>query len=197
MANGKKVIEEEKLPEPSFLIQATAFVDQKFKDAESIKDPQYGPGLRAFDHKVFIGVMDLQMDHVHNTLVEGFSKKVAEHYDPIMDLLKNLDEGQKLIANDIKNIKERLTITEGKLSIEEQRIEKIEQRLTEKKRRIEKMEIELSMIQPSSIKEYVEEMRKMQPILEWFRKAFVWWKIILYVFGITLLWFLVHYYLLI
>jgi hypothetical protein len=94
--NNEKV-----LPEPGFIEQAYALIDKKYKDAEAIEDPRFGPGLRPWDHKLWVSIMDLQVQHVNEILVKEFAEKVAEHYKPIMECLEKielrLDEHEKEI----------------------------------------------------------------------------------------------------
>jgi hypothetical protein len=207
MANGKKLLKDE-VEKPSWIIQAEAFVDRKFKDAESIKDPQYGPGLKPFDHKIFIGIMDLQMNHVNDVLVEGFGKKVAEHYDPIMELLKKLEIQQGTIMSDFKTLKKDLTDlatlhmndiqkVNERFEIDEEKIRIAFERLEKKKEDIAELKKEIAILQPESLIYISEEIREIRPSLEWFQRTFKWWKLALFVAGITALWFAIHFFFLV
>ena len=111
---------------PSFIDQAYALIDKRFKEAENIQDPQYGPGLRPWDHKLWVSIMDLQVSHVNDVMVEEFGKKVSEHYEPIMRVLDSLEKGQKSICMDI--------------ALDRKRIAEIERRLDRKRDKIKDLE---------------------------------------------------------
>jgi hypothetical protein len=203
MANGKNSLKKE-VAKPSWIIQAEAFVDRRFKDAESIKDPQYGPGLKPFDHKIFIGIMDLQMNHVNDVLVEGFGKKVAEHYDPIMELLKKLEIQQGSIVDDFKSLKKDLTDlatlhmndiikVNERFEADEEKIRVALERLDKKKLEIAELRQEIAVLQPETLIEITTEIRSIKPMLDWFRDTFKWWKLAIFITVMTGFWFLLHY----
>jgi hypothetical protein len=170
MANGGKVIKEEEKPKPSFLIQAEAFVDRKFKDAESIKDPKYGPGLSSFDHKVFIGVMDLQMDHVNSVLVEQFRAEVAGHYNPIMKLLEKIDKNYDTLKYELAVLNLRQKKTDERISIEEEEILDLKKKLAAKKTRMDEfqkhMDLIDNIIKPEVIQDFLEKVDFVTPKLD-------------------------------
>jgi hypothetical protein len=203
MANGKNSMKKE-IIKPSWIIQAEAFVDRKFKDAESIKDPQYGPGLKPFDHKIFIGIMDLQMNHVNDTLVEGFGKKVAEHYDPIMELLKKLEVQQGTIMVDFKTLKKDLTDlatlhmndiqkVNERFEVDEEKIRIALERLDKKKGEIAELKQEIAILQPQTLINITNEIASIKPTLDWFQDTFKWWKVGIFALGLLGILMALHY----
>jgi hypothetical protein len=127
----------ELVPIPSFIEQANAYIEKKYKEAELLKDPNDKPGLRIADHKIWVGVMDMHVNHVYDILVANFAKKVAEHYDPIMDSLKNLERKQELFMDELV----KLTIKEKEdVRKLESKIEEIIKRQASKETRLKALE---------------------------------------------------------
>ena len=91
MANNEKV-KKEILSEPTFIEQANIFIDKKFEDAKLIEDPQFGPGLSIFDHKILAGVMELQVNHVNDILVEKYTSQISETYTQLTRVLNEIKE---------------------------------------------------------------------------------------------------------
>jgi superfamily II RNA helicase len=126
----------EVVPSPTFVEQAQAYVDIKFKESEAVL-PQFKPGLNIADHKIWIGVMDIQVKHVYEILIENFNKKVAEHYDPIMETLKRLEEKQDAFSAELIRISKKENEDVKRLEI---KIMDIIKRVEDKKKRIEVLE---------------------------------------------------------
>jgi hypothetical protein len=158
---------EKEKPEPTFIDQAHALVDKKFKESEGIEDPRFGPGLRPFDHKLLCSIMDLQASHVNDILSEKYTEKIAEFYGPIMESLKKLDS----IALDITDIKERLTAAEEKVNLEEQKIAEHEIRLNKKREVIKNLRDDFEQY-----KEDVKILAEVKPTLITIQNTFNWWK---------------------
>jgi hypothetical protein len=133
MANEKK----EKLPEPKFIDQAFAIIDKKYLEAKNIKNPKDGPGIQIWDHKLWVMIMDLHVQHVNDVLVKGFGEKVAEHYGPIMEALKRLEFKQDTLSNEVHELatREREDVTRL-----EEKIQHIIKRLDAKKTKIAELE---------------------------------------------------------
>jgi len=140
--------ETEKLPEPGFIEQANALIDESY--GVQIEDPKFGHGLLPRDHKLLVRIMDLQVSHVYDVLVEEFGKKVAEHYGPIMNELEKLAEGQQRIDANLSRI--------------EARMDEFEKKQMEFDMELEKLKIIHKV--PATFDERLKEVEKLIPAIE-------------------------------
>ena len=170
---------------PTFIDQANALIDKKFDETKFIEDPRFGPGLRSFDHKVLVGVMDLQVEHVSSVLVENFREEVehansvllkefiatvAGHYDPIMAYLEKLDKSYDDIKYELTRLNLHQQKTDERISIEEEEILLINRNLAEKKVRMDELQAHMElidiMIKPEVIHEFLEKITFVTPKLD-------------------------------
>lgn len=169
MANGEKV-KKDKLPEPTFIEQANVLIDKKFEEAKEITNPDYGPGLKPWDHKLWVAVMDLHVKYVNDVLVEGYDSKVAEHYDPIMALLQKIDGNYDEVKKELVKLNKRQNRTDERISEEEEEILNIKKELVIKKKRIDDLMLQFQDIQeivhPEVIHEFLEKIESVTPKLD-------------------------------
>ena len=148
MTNGHKKSKTE-LPEPGFLEQANALVDKSY--AVKIDDPKFGHGLLPRDHKLLVSIMDLHENYIDEKIIDKFTKKIVEHYEPIMDAITRLEVQQETIVNIVDSLKAELLelsklhikdmgIVNERFIKDERQISVIFERLDAKKERINALE---------------------------------------------------------
>ena len=148
MANGHKKSKDE-FPEPGFLEQANALVDKSY--AVKIDDPQYGHGLLPRDHKLLVNIMDLHENYIDSKIIDKFTAKIAEHYDPIMAAIGRLELQQTTLVTSIEDLKKEIleltklhikdmSLINERFIVDESQIAVIHERLAVKKERIHQLE---------------------------------------------------------
>lgn len=110
----------------------------------------------------------------------------AQTFETYSKALEDIGKGQALIL-------QRLDDAELAVMEEKKRILQLEKRDDDKKMRVERLEREMRFLQVANIENVVIEINRITPLLIWFKKAFKWYKIVLYVLAITGLWLLLHY----
>jgi uncharacterized coiled-coil protein SlyX len=186
---GKKVNKEE----PTFDKQLEKYSEENQNEDDPIFSHAYQEFLvkllKTRDKAIISEVIEFVADN--ETFAEKVANKVrgdiADSYIALERILSEIKTGQVVILKNISQINDRLSIAEERVNIQEQRIEDHEKRLAVKRLRIEKLEVQMSFLQPDSIKSYTDEIRKVKPILNKVVKMFSWWRIAIYVLIVAIL----------
>ena len=143
--------------------------------------------LRFLDVRDSVIINFIQDDEV---LAGKIADKVYGHFGQTFETyslaLEKIGKGQELILA-------RLERAELAVKEEKKRIATLELRADDKKKRIEQLERQMRFLQEDNIENVAKEIQKITPLLLWFKKAFKWWKVVLYVLAITGLWLLLHF----